>query len=169
MPPRVAVLIPCYNEEVALPAVLRDFRAALPSAQDRYQALIASRAAEKAAGADLVERKAALQPLHDATDDEVLARAVLAATTPAPFRERWALFWANHFSVSTVKGEELQATAAAFEREAIRPHVFGRFEDLLVASSTHPAMLMYLDQPNSVWGRRARRGSSARRPATQRG
>ena len=123
---------------------------ALPSAQDRYQALVASRAAEKAAGADVAERKAALQPLHDATDDEVLARAVLASTTPAPFRERWTLFWANHFSVSTVKGEELQATAAAFEREAIRPHVFGRFEDLLVASSTHPAMLMYLDQPNSV-------------------
>jgi uncharacterized protein (DUF1800 family) len=122
----------------------------LPSAQDRYQALIASRAAERAAGADTEARKAALQPLRDATDGEVLARAALAASTPASFRERWALFWGNHFSVSTVKGEELMATAAGFEREAIRPHVFGRFEDLLVASSSHPAMLMYLDQPNSV-------------------
>ena len=122
----------------------------LPSAQDRWQALIASRAAEKAAGADPDARKAAMQPLRDAIDGEVLARASLAATTDAPFRERWALFWGNHFSVSTVKGDELNATAAAFEREAIRPHVFGRFEDLLVASSRHPAMIMYLDQQNSV-------------------
>ena len=123
---------------------------ALPSAQDNYQAFLASRAAEKAAGADSDARKAATQPLHDAMDAEVLARAQLGAATPASFRERWALFWDNHFTVSTVKGEELNATAAAFEREAIRPHVFGRFEDLLVASSRHPAMLMYLDQQNSV-------------------
>ncbi len=122
----------------------------LPSAQDNYQAFLASRSAEKAAGADQDARKAATQPLRDAMDAEVLARAQLGAATPAPFRERWALFWDNHFTVSTVKGEELNATAAAFEREAIRPHVFGRFEDLLVASSRHPAMLMYLDQQNSV-------------------
>ena len=37
-----------------------------------------------------------------------------------------------------------------FEREAIRPHVFGRFEDMLVASSSHPGMLLYLDQAQSV-------------------
>ncbi len=131
----------------------------LASAQDGYQAFLASRAAEKAAGADQVARKAAMQPLHDRTDAEGLARAVLAVTTPAPFRERWALFWANHFSVSTIKGEELNATAAGFEREAVRPHVFGRFEDMLAASSAHPAMLMYLDQqgsagPNSPQGLR---------------
>ena len=122
----------------------------LPSAQETYQAFLASRAAEKAAGADTDGRKAATQALHDTMDAQVLARAQLGAATPAPFRERWALFWDNHFTVSTAKGEELDATAAAFEREAIRPHVFGRFEDLLAASSSHPAMLMYLDQQNSV-------------------
>ncbi|WP_174301959.1 DUF1800 family protein [Caulobacter sp. S45] len=122
----------------------------LPSAQEDYQAFLASHAAEKAAGADQDARKDARQPLIDAIDGEVLARARLGATTSAPFRERWALFWGNHFTVSTAKGEELNATAAAFEREAVRPHVFGRFEDLLVASSRHPAMLMYLDQQNSV-------------------
>ena len=122
----------------------------LPSAQDRWQALMASRAAEKAAGADPDARKAAMQPIREGIDGEVLARACLAATTNTPFRERWALFWGNHFSVSTVKGDDLNATAAAFEREAIRPHVFGRFEDLLAASSRHPAMIMYLDQQNSI-------------------
>ncbi len=122
----------------------------LPTGQENYQAFLASRAAEKAAGPDPDARKAAVQPLHDAMDAEVLARARLGAVTATPFRERWALFWDNHFTVSTLKGEELNATAAAFEREAIRPHVFGRFEDLLAASSRHPAMLMYLDQQNSV-------------------
>jgi uncharacterized protein (DUF1800 family) len=122
----------------------------LPDTRDRFQALLAYRAARQAAGQDDMARKAAAEPLNDALDNEILSRAWLGATTPAPFRERWALFWGNHFSVSTVKGEELHATAAAFEREAIRPHVFGRFEDLLVASSAHPAMIMYLDQQNSV-------------------
>jgi uncharacterized protein (DUF1800 family) len=73
----------------------------------------------------------------------------LGAATDAGFRERWALFWANHFTVSANK----LATATLvgpFEAEAIRPRVFGRFEDLLVASSSHPAMLIYLDQAQSI-------------------
>jgi uncharacterized protein (DUF1800 family) len=122
----------------------------LLSTPDCYQAFLAYREAIQAAGKDEMARKAARQPLDDALAQEVLARAWLGATTPSPFRERWALFWGNHFSVSIVKGEDLGATAAAFEREAIRPHVFGRFADLLSASSHHPAMLMYLDQQNSM-------------------
>ncbi len=80
---------------------------------------------------------------------DLAARLGLAATTDAPFRERWALFWANHFTVSAVK----VATATLvgpFEQEAIRPHAFGRFEDMLAASSSHPAMLLYLDQAQSI-------------------
>ena len=103
------------------------------------------------------ERRAALQPLLEGVRDEIFARTRLAAATSQAFRERWTLFWANHFTVSTSK---LQASVLVgpFEREAIRPHVFGRFEDMLVASSTHPGMLLYLDQarsagPNSAGGR----------------
>lgn len=80
---------------------------------------------------------------------DFLARVRLAAVTNTAFRERWALFWANHFTVSANK----LATATLvgpFEAEAIRPHVFGRFENLLVASSSHPAMLIYLDQAQSI-------------------
>lgn len=104
------------------------------------------------------QRQRARAPLQEGLRDEVLARAHLAATTPAPFRERWALFWGNHFTVSAAKGKAAPL-AGAFEREAIRPHVFGRFEDMLVASSTHPGMLTYLDQarsagPNSPGGTR---------------
>jgi hypothetical protein len=112
-----------------------------------------------------------------------LARARLGATTDAAFRERWALFWANHFTVSSTS-LAVAAVAGPFEQEAIRPHVFGRFEDLLVASSTHPAMLLYLDQAQSVGpdskaarppaqerqeGRRAEREPGPRDPGTAHG
>jgi uncharacterized protein (DUF1800 family) len=95
------------------------------------------------------ERRTALQPLLLGVRDEIFARTCLATATPGPFRERWALFWANHFTVSTAKLQSA-VLAGSFEREAIRPHVFGRFEDMLVASSTHPGMLLYLDQERSA-------------------
>lgn len=102
------------------------------------------------------ERKQQLKPLLDGVRDEIFARTKLATATDAPFRERWALFWANHFTVSSAK-LQTAVLVGGFEREAIRPHVFGRFEDLLVASTTHPGMLVYLDQeksagPNSLAG-----------------
>lgn len=94
--------------------------------------------------------------------EEFMARAQLGATTDAGFRERWALFWSNHFAVAANK-QAMAALVGHFEREAIRPHVFGRFEDLLVASTRHPGMLFYLDQsksvgPNSPGGSRRRTG-----------
>ena len=77
------------------------------------------------------------------------ARIQLAAATDAGFRERWANFWANHFTVSATKA--ITGTVVGpFETEAIRPHAFGRFADLLGAVETHPAMLTYLDQVQSI-------------------
>ena len=103
----------------------------------------------KQAGADPAMRKQALQPLKLEVVDEALARAQLGATTPAGFRERWSLFWANHFTVSA-KNVQMVTAVGPFEREAIRPHVFGRFQDLLLASTRHPGMLLYLDQAQSL-------------------
>jgi uncharacterized protein (DUF1800 family) len=81
--------------------------------------------------------------------EDFTARAQLASTTEAAFRERWANFWANHFTVSATKA--ITGTVVGpFEAEAIRPHVFGRFLDLLGASEAHPAMLTYLDQIQSI-------------------
>ncbi|KAF1021231.1 MAG: hypothetical protein GAK30_01994 [Paracidovorax wautersii] len=77
------------------------------------------------------------------------ARANAALATPAPLAERLVFFWSNHFALSVEK-PEVQALAGAFEDEAIRPHVMGRFEDLLVAAEHHPAMLQYLDRSTSV-------------------
>jgi uncharacterized protein (DUF1800 family) len=64
--------------------------------------------------------------------------------------ERLVAFWSNHFAVSVAKGQGLRATAGAFEREAIRPHVLGKFSDLLIAVESHPAMIFYLDNQRSI-------------------
>ncbi|QHC36398.1 DUF1800 family protein [Komagataeibacter xylinus] len=82
--------------------------------------------------------------------------------TRQPFRERLAWFWFNHFTVSLRQGGT-RAIIGAYMREAIRPHVTGRFVDMLVAVMRHPAMLMYLDNassigPDSPAGRKGHRG-----------
>ncbi len=128
-------------------------RADMPSAADRFiqfrQEQI-ERQKAKAAGGPVRDPVIEIRKMirEDAGVD-LAARLQLAAQTDASFRERWALFWANHFTVSALKG--ITATMVGpFEQEAIRPHVFGRFEDMLVASSSHPAMLLYLDQAQSI-------------------
>jgi uncharacterized protein (DUF1800 family) len=77
------------------------------------------------------------------------ARLLTAVRASQPYNERLALFWANHFSVSLLKGP-VQGLVGAFEREAIRPNIGGRFADLLLAATSHPAMLRYLDNPFSA-------------------
>lgn len=80
---------------------------------------------------------------------EIAARYRVATTTDAGFNERLVHFWSNHFAISADK-RPASLYAAPMEREAIRPHVFGRFEDLLLAAETHPGMLRYLDNAQSV-------------------
>ncbi len=53
-------------------------------------------------------------------------------------------FWLNHFNVYAQKGP-VKFLVAEYEREVIRPHAWGRFEDLLLATAESPAMLFYLD------------------------
>jgi len=77
------------------------------------------------------------------------ARADTALMTPAPFVERLVHFWANHFAVSADK-LTVVGLSGLLEFEAIRPHVLGRFGDMLNAVERHPAMLLYLDQAQSV-------------------
>jgi uncharacterized protein (DUF1800 family) len=80
---------------------------------------------------------------------QVLARAQSAALTARPFAERLVHFWTNHFAVSADKGV-ISGIAGTLENEAIRPHVCGRFVDLLTAVEQHPAMIAFLDNQNSV-------------------
>ncbi|WP_426018371.1 DUF1800 domain-containing protein [Brevundimonas sp. DWR2-3-1b1] len=94
-------------------------------------------------------RQAARREITQDTAQEFLARAQLGASTDDGFAERWTLFWANAVTVSAVKFAS-GAFVGQYEREAIRPQVFGRFEDLVLAAEQHPAMLLYLDQARSV-------------------
>ncbi len=104
----------------------------------------------------------AYQPHYRA---QVLARAQSAALTARPFAERLVHFWSNHFAVSADKGVVL-GLAGTLENEAIRPHVAGRFVDLLTAVEQHPAMIAFLDNQYSVGkdSSAARLASSFRRP-----
>ncbi|MEQ1781300.1 MAG: DUF1800 family protein [Hyphomonadaceae bacterium] len=94
--------------------------------------------------------------------DEVIARIRQASETPNSFAERWVRFWANHFTVA-VRTPVLAGLAGPFEREAIRPHVFGTFANLLRQATFHQGMLIYLDAaesigPSTVIGRRKDKG-----------
>ena len=91
---------------------------------------------------------------------EISARLDAALDVEIGFAERLVWFWSNHFCVSA---EKVPNMAGGYEREAIRPHVLGRFVDMLLAVEGHPAMLVYLDNsvsigPNSVAGINRTRG-----------
>ncbi len=99
---------------------------------------------------------------------EIGARTLSALTSPAPFVERLVHFWANHFAISADE-PLIVALAGSFEREAIRPHVLGRFEDMLLAVEQHPAMLLYLNQnrsigPNSIRAKRVAEKDPSHKP-----
>jgi uncharacterized protein (DUF1800 family) len=76
--------------------------------------------------------------------DEAKARIGAALKADIGFVERLVWFWSNHFCVAD------SYMAGAYEREAIRPHVLGRFADMLQAVEGHPAMLDYLDNTGSM-------------------
>ncbi|MCC8947653.1 DUF1800 family protein [Bradyrhizobium sp. Arg62] len=81
---------------------------------------------------------------------EALARLQRGVVADCGFVERLVVFWSNHFCVSANKGALARMWAGSFEREAIRPHVLGRFPDMLKAVEQHPAMLFFLDNQQSL-------------------
>jgi uncharacterized protein (DUF1800 family) len=101
--------------------------------------------------------------------DDIAVRVNTTLASPTPMVERLVHFWSNHFSVSVGK-PGTQFEAGPHEFTAIRPHVLGRFSDMLKAAVLHPAMLIYLDQfqsigPNAPFAqRRALRGGDQQRP-----
>ena len=132
--------VPKLASSAALPTtatIVRDFL-------NRRQEMRSAKDDAKAAA-----RKEMRQDLRDIYLQSVDARAVNALVTPAPFVERLVHFWANHFAVSADKLPVI-GIAGLLEFEAIRPHVLGRFRDMLVAVEQHPAMLLYLDQAQSI-------------------
>jgi uncharacterized protein (DUF1800 family) len=78
---------------------------------------------------------------------EAKARVDAATGAETGFVERLVWFWSNHFCISA---DKVVAMAGPYEREAIRPHVLGHFVDMLQAAESHPAMLVYLDNEQSM-------------------
>ena len=93
---------------------------------------------------------------------EALARLQRGIIADCGFTERLVAFWSNHFCISANKGGLARMWAGSFEREAIRPHVLGRFGDMLKAVEQHPAMLFFLDNQQSL-GPESRAGQNRNR------
>lgn len=97
------------------------------------------------------------------------ARMASAIASTAPFAERMVHFWANHFCVSADNPQTI-AMVGGFEQTAIRPHVLGKFSDMLMAVVQHPAMLIYLNQAQSIGpNSRAAEMEQERQPGKKRG
>ena len=94
-------------------------------------------------------RKETMRAYRSSFGPEIMARARVAIGTDTPLLERLVMFWSNHFTVSNTK-RILGPAIPAYEREAIRPHILGRFEDMLIAVIKHPVMLAYLDNVLSI-------------------
>jgi uncharacterized protein (DUF1800 family) len=140
---------------------------ALPSSSELLARVIAQRNARREAGSvppasqaagganepaaqSLVAVAKGLRDIYlPAYQADVTARFRSAVTSERSFVERLVYFWSNHFAVSVDKLVVL-GLAGTMEREAIRPHVLGRFSDMLLAVEQHPAMLLYLDNAQSV-------------------
>ena len=92
-------------------------------------------------------------PAGVVTSELAQAKLLRAIYSERQFEEVMTDFWFNHFNVFLDKGlDRLMLTS--YERDVIRPHALGKFEDLLVATAKSPAMLFYLDNwlnvgPNS--------------------
>lgn len=110
------------------------------------------------------KRRLAVRPLRkkvfDANGRDQHARVAQSVFSTHGFFERLAAFWADHFSVSVKKQRPMYLYTSLFEAEVIRRRLGGRFRDLLREATTHPAMLIYLDQTKSAGpnSRRSRNG-----------
>ena len=160
-----------HPDRLALPAFLADQLAALKTPGQTQRELVSSyRDAAKAAKEAKAENAAAdgerrrmIAAIHLEAAE---ARLLQALNSPRQLEEVLVDFWFNHFNVFEGKGL-VRVLAESYEREAIRPHVLGRFRALLGATAKHPAMLFYLDNWLSVApGYRPRRGGDAGKGAS---
>lgn len=131
------------------------------AAQERALGILRKARRTGGASAQTAFRKANRRATRDLIRDfgTSLIRPMLS---PDGFRERLLRFWADHFTVAA-SGKGLRYVTTGYIEDAIRPYMTGNFATLLKSASLHPAMLIYLDQvqsigPNSRIGKRLHRG-----------
>jgi uncharacterized protein (DUF1800 family) len=165
----------------ALPSSSKAFRTvADANAKRQAQATIATRKLQQAKQQQMSEAPAMMEGAEQ--DAKEIAAKTAAEAVPDPgraiyleeaktrieaalgaqigFVDRLVWFWSNHFCISA---DKIRSMSGAYEREAIRPNVLGKFADMLLAVEGHPAMLFYLDNiasmgPNSIAGINRTRG-----------
>jgi len=121
------------------PAELQAFRA---QRQDSASALTAE-------DRQRIRRELAARGPANILRELTAAKLTRAAHSERQLEEMMVDFWFDHFNVFWAKGAD-RWLVPDYERTAIRPYVFGTFEDMLVATATHPAMLFYLDNWRSM-------------------
>ena len=120
----------------AIADAIRAFRPAAPQRTDPEQQRMARQ-----------EARRRLVAIAAAESRTALTERVV---TERPFVERLVAFWSNHLCVSVGAKILVAPLAGSYEREVIRPHVLGGFTDMVMASAKHPAMLVYLDNFQSI-------------------
>ncbi len=123
--------------------LLGRYREAVKSAREAKRAMAAGKPADADAANAVREQ---IKPLVGQAATARLARAL---QSPAQLEEVLVEFWFNHFNIFAGKGP-VSVLVGDYEARAIRPHVLGRFRDMLGATAKHPAMLHYLDNDQSV-------------------
>ena len=139
---------------------------ARPNFLDRlklFENIKRARKAERESKSNDKTRSLALQKqARQIVQKDILAFIMQGAIAKNGFRERLVAFWHDNFTVSG-KNLELKLANGAYIDEAIRANISAKFSDLLKASITHPAMILYLDQhvsigPNSIIGKKRKKG-----------
>jgi uncharacterized protein (DUF1800 family) len=126
---------------------LRDAR------QERKRELAKTgRASDDIDAADVEKMRAMIPPEkrpRRIVEELSAARVLRAAYSDRQLNEVMVDFWMNHFNVYAAKGLEL-VFLTSFERDVVRPRIWGKFDDLLMATAKSPAMLFYLDNAQSA-------------------
>jgi uncharacterized protein (DUF1800 family) len=147
-PPAIAAL----PDRAALTDAFITFRETIQNSrpEQRHSAMMAGDGGiDPIAEAALTARREGRQNLRELLIDAAAVRMTTTILSPTPFAERWVHFWSNHFAISIDK-IACVAFAGDYEHRAIRPHVFGNFQSLLLSAISHPAMMLFLDQAQSI-------------------
>ncbi|HEY1987415.1 MAG TPA: DUF1800 domain-containing protein [Terracidiphilus sp.] len=89
-------------------------------------------------------------PQHTVVEELMAQRLTRDIYSNAQLQEVMTDFWLNHFNVFLHKNEATPYYVVSYERDVIRPHSLGKFEDLLQATAHSPAMMLYLDNAESI-------------------
>jgi uncharacterized protein (DUF1800 family) len=93
---------------------------------------------------------ALVEPNRVVTEELQQEKLLRAVYSERQLEEVMTQFWSNHFNIYLRKNGEMPWYLAGYERDVIRPHAMGKFEDLLVAVAHSPAMLVCLDNQQSI-------------------